>query len=259
MNTSAVANNGSAPSAAPGLLEDGRGSRILDRTMPVAGLPKKNRAAFLQLTYLHFVATVIGFAVIEVILLKMKATERAITFMLEANWLLILGAFMVVAWLAIRLAHRARALPAQYGALVVFLLAQAVIFAPLLHIALTMSPDIVSQASVATLGGFGFVTALVLLIRKEFVFVKALLLWCGLLGASVFVASFLTSLPFHAYIITAVIAAAGVTIFHVTTKILHSYPEDRYVAASLELFASIGLMFWFVLRLVLPRRSRRRR
>jgi len=30
-------------------------------------------------------------------------------------------------------------------------------------------------------------------------------------------------------------------------------PEDRYVAAALELFASIALMLWYVLRLYLSR------
>jgi hypothetical protein len=36
-------------------------------------------------------------------------------------------------------------------------------------------------------------------------------------------------------------------------------PEDRYVAAALERFASIALMFWYVLRLHLSRRERGRR
>ena len=33
-------------------------------------------------------------------------------------------------------------------------------------------------------------------------------------------------------------------------KILLHYPEDRYVGASLELFASVALLFWYVLRLL---------
>jgi FtsH-binding integral membrane protein len=36
---------------------------------------------------------------------------------------------------------------------------------------------------------------------------------------------------------------------------LLAYPEDRYVAASLELFASVALLFWYLLRLYLSRRD----
>jgi FtsH-binding integral membrane protein len=31
--------------------------------------------------------------------------------------------------------------------------------------------------------------------------------------------------------------------------VLHHFSEDSYVAAALQLFASIALMFWYVLRL----------
>jgi FtsH-binding integral membrane protein len=33
------------------------------------------------------------------------------------------------------------------------------------------------------------------------------------------------------------------------------YPEDRYVSAAMQLFSSIALMFWYVLRLVMGNRN----
>ncbi|MBU0754231.1 MAG: Bax inhibitor-1 family protein [Planctomycetes bacterium] len=47
----------------------------------------------------------------------------------------------------------------------------------------------------------------------------------------------------------AMIALAGGAILHDTFNVLHHNPQDRYVAASLFLFASVALMFWYVLRL----------
>ena len=44
---------------------------------------------------------------------------------------------------------------------------------------------------------------------------------------------------------------AGAAILYDTSNIIHHYPEDRYVAASLELFASVALMFWYVLRIAI--------
>jgi len=39
-----------------------------------------------------------------------------------------------------------------------------------------------------------------------------------------------------------------------TSAIIHHYPTDKHVAASLELFASVALMFWYLLRLFTSRR-----
>ena len=51
----------------------------------------------------------------------------------------------------------------------------------------------------------------------------------------------------------AMIGFAGAAVLYDTSNILHHYPEDRYVAASMALFASIALMFWYVLQLFLSR------
>jgi hypothetical protein len=47
----------------------------------------------------------------------------------------------------------------------------------------------------------------------------------------------------------AMIGLAGGAILYDTSNVLHHYPEDRYVSASLALFASVALLFWYVLRL----------
>lgn len=55
------------------------------------------------------------------------------------------------------------------------------------------------------------------------------------------------------YFLVAMIAFAGVAILYDTSNVLHHYPENRAVAAALQLFASVALMFWYVLRLFLSR------
>ena len=47
------------------------------------------------------------------------------------------------------------------------------------------------------------------------------------------------------------IAIAGASILYDTSQILHHYSSDQYVGAALELFASIALLFWYILRLLL--------
>ena len=47
----------------------------------------------------------------------------------------------------------------------------------------------------------------------------------------------------------AMIALAGVSILYQTQTILRRYPEDAYVGAAVQLFASVMTLFWYVLRL----------
>jgi len=52
----------------------------------------------------------------------------------------------------------------------------------------------------------------------------------------------------------AMVGLAGAAILYDTSNVLHHYPQDRYVAASLQLFASVALMLWYVLRLLISSR-----
>ena len=49
------------------------------------------------------------------------------------------------------------------------------------------------------------------------------------------------------------VALAGGAILYDTSNILHHYPQDKYVAASMALFSSIAMMFWYILRLFMSR------
>jgi FtsH-binding integral membrane protein len=53
----------------------------------------------------------------------------------------------------------------------------------------------------------------------------------------------------------AMVGLAGAAILYDTSRIIHDFPEDRHVAASLQLFASVALMFWYVLRLFMGSRN----
>ena len=46
---------------------------------------------------------------------------------------------------------------------------------------------------------------------------------------------------------------AGVAVLYDTSNIMHHYPQDKYVAASMALFSSIAMMFWYILRLFMSR------
>lgn len=52
----------------------------------------------------------------------------------------------------------------------------------------------------------------------------------------------------------AMVIFASAAILYDTSKVMHHYSTDQHVAASLELFASVALLFWYVLQIVMSLR-----
>jgi FtsH-binding integral membrane protein len=221
--------------------------------MPVAELGVESRSTFIWRTYGHVAAAILLFAGIEVYLFESGLAGPLAQTLLGFNWLLILGAFMIVGWLATHVAQTAQSKPVQYIALVGFVVAEAIIFLPLLAIAIALQPGIVESAVGVTLLGTGGLTAVAFITRKDFSFLRSLLVWGGVLALVGIVASVLFGFVLGTWFSVAMIGFAGAAVLFDTSNILHHYPEDRYVGAALALFASIALMFWYVLRLFMSR------
>ena len=75
---------------------------------------------------------------------------------------------------------------------------------------------------------------------------RSALMFLGVIALVLIVAGVIFGFELGTYFSIGMIAFAGAAILYDTSKILHHYPEDRYVGAALELFASVALMFWYV-------------
>ncbi|WP_420457044.1 Bax inhibitor-1 family protein [Rubrivirga sp.] len=221
---------------------------------PVAALGDSARAAFLTRTYAHLLGAILLFALIEVFFFTSGLAIPMAEAMLGVNWLLVLGGFMIVSWFASSAAIRAESKASQYGALGAFVLAQAVIFVPLLVMAeYSVGGGVIASAAWVTLLGFSALTAIVFFTGKDFSFLGGILKWAFVLALVAIVAGVLFGFNLGTWFSVAMIGLAGAAILYDTSKVLHDFPEDRYVAASLQLFASVALMFWYVLRLFMSR------
>ena len=228
-------------------------SRTLPSYTPVAEQSVQTRSDFIWRTYGHVAAAILLFAGIETYLFDSGLAQPMAESMLGVNWLLILGGFMVVGWLATHVAHTVQSKPLQYVALVGFVVAEAIIFLPLLALAMAMQPGIVESAVGVTLLGTAGLTAVAFITRKDFSFLRGILVWGGILALVGIVASVLFGFELGTWFSVAMIGFAGAAVLYDTSNILHHYPQDRYVAAALQLFASVALMFWYVLRLFMSR------
>ncbi len=213
------------------------------------------RAKFITRTYNHLFLAIVAFAAIEYGLFKSGLAPIIYGMLAGTNWLLVLGGFMVTGWLASRVAHTAASKPAQYVALFGFVAAHAVLFLPLLFIADARAEGAIQSAGIVTMLGFAGLTAIAFTTRKDFSFLGGSLRWAGLCALLLIAASVLFGLKLGTFFSVAMVAFAGAAILYDTSNVLRHFPEDRYVAAALQLFASVALMFWYVLRLFVGSRD----
>ncbi|MEM7356801.1 MAG: Bax inhibitor-1 family protein, partial [Acidobacteriota bacterium] len=210
----------------------------LEHSAPVSSLSVDSRATFINRTYQHLLGAIVAFAAIEVFLFTSGIAERMAAAMLGVNWLLILGGFVVVSWLATRTALSSASLGAQYAALAGFVVAEAIIFVPILYIANQMASGMIQSAAMVTLLGFAGLTAIAFYTRKDFSFLGGVLRWGGLLAIVLIVAGAIFGFHLGTFFSVAMVGLAGASILWDTSNVLHHYPEDRYVGAALQLFAS---------------------
>lgn len=212
------------------------------------------RGEFLVRTYLHLLAAVLVFVALESWYFQTSIADRLAEALGSVPWLAVLGAWMIVAWLAVRLAHRAHSLPAQYAALALYVVGKSLIFVPLISRAERAAPGALESAALATLVGFASLTAVVFVTRRDFSFLGAFLRWAFLGALLLIVGALLFSFRLGAWFSVAMVLLAGAAVLSDTSKVLHRYRGQRSVAAALELFSSIALMLWYLLRLFGSRR-----
>ncbi len=223
------------------------------QVIPVAAIDVDARARFIIRTYTHLFGAILGFILIEFLLFTSGAAETIARAMLSVSWLFVLGGFILVSWLASHAAHRSISLGTQYLALCGFVVAEAIIFVPLLYIADHYAPGTISSAAMVTLLAFAALTGIAVWTRKDFSFLGGVLRWAFVLALVAIVGGVIFGFQLGTWFSVAMVGLAGAAILYDTSNVLHHYPEDRYVGAALELFASVAMMFWYVLRLFLNR------
>ena len=219
------------------------------------GATADSRSVFITRTYTHLVAGILGFILVELALFESGVAAQIARFMLGFNWFLILGAFMLTGWLASRTAQTSSSIAMQYFAYAAYVVAEALIFVPLLYIADAKAPGAIDSATLITSVGAGGLMFVAHRTRKDFSFLRAILMWGGIVAILAMVGGAIFGFQLGTWFSVAMIGFAGAAVLYDTSNIIHTYPEDRYVSAAMQLFASIALMFWYVLRLIMGNRN----
>jgi hypothetical protein len=225
--------------------------------MLVSEVSDVERAVFYKKTYLHVAMAILSFIVVEGFLLR-AVPEALIMQMISGKfiWLFIIGLFWLGSMLADKLAFSVSR-NTQYLGLGLFVLLEAIIFLPILYIALIMTDSgaIVQQAAVITLFMFGGLTAVVFMTKKDFSFLRSALVIGGFVALGLIVAGAIFGFNLGLWFSVAMVALAAGSILYQTSEIKNKYATGQYVGAALQLFSSVMLLFWYILRILMSRRD----
>ncbi|HTK75613.1 MAG TPA: Bax inhibitor-1 family protein, partial [Gemmataceae bacterium] len=228
-----------------------------DRTVATA-MPSE-RVTFIQRTYGHLAGAILAFAGLETLLIMSGIGEQIVRQMFTGTGglLVVMLLFIGGGYLAQYWARSATSRAMQYAGLGLYVVLEAVIFLPLLIIAaIYTDQSIIPKAALLTLGVFAGLTMAVFMTGKDFSFMRTGLIMAGWASVGLIVVAMIFPINLGTWFSFAMVGLAAAYIIYDTSNVMHHYRSDQHVAAALVLFASVALLFFYILRILLANSRR---
>jgi len=215
------------------------------------------RATFIRRTYGHLAGAILAFVALELLFfqaLPVQTRDAWMNAMFRSplSLLVLMVAFVGAGWVAQMWAMSATSRGLQYLGLALYVVVEAIIFIPILFVAVNYSSDsVIPTAGVMTLAMFGGLTASVFITGKDYSFLGPILSMAGFIALGFIIAAMIFGFSLGLVFSFAMVALASAYILYDTSNVLHHYRTDQYVAASLALFASVALLFYYILRILI--------
>jgi FtsH-binding integral membrane protein len=228
----------------------------------VAVASPAERAAFITRTYVHLFLAIIAFSVLEVFWFFTPVPQMVFSIfqMGRLGLFMYMGAFVGISYLANNWALSSDSKGKQYLGLGLYTVAESIMFLPLIAMAIAQGTGadgdamILPRAIGITLTLFAGLTGVVFITRKDFSFMRAALMFGGFAVMALIGSSILFGFTLGMVFSYAMVAFACGYILYDTSNVMLHYRTHQHVAAALALFASVMLLFWYVLRILLSRR-----
>ncbi|MEJ7598023.1 MAG: Bax inhibitor-1 family protein [Kofleriaceae bacterium] len=238
---------------------------------------------FLRKTYAHLGGALIAFAIVTGLIMKF-ATSFSWGFSKWAlkgqwNWIGVIVLFMICGYVAERLARSESSRGLQYAGLGLEVVAWSILLQPILWILMLkfstytpgqmaaiqqggMTPvlngaaaEILWQSVVVTLVIFIGLTLTVFLTKKDFSFLRGVLVIATFGALGVIIASALFGFSLGIIFVGFMILLMAGYILYQTSMVMRDFPPTAHVAAALMLFSTIATLFWYVLQLFMGSRD----
>ncbi|MBT5861727.1 MAG: Bax inhibitor-1 family protein [Woeseiaceae bacterium] len=223
---------------------------------PVSTMAVEDRSEFIWKCYAHVVGAIFALIAVEYYLFTSGAANAIAEAMMQSRIMVMVG-FIALSWGAGHVAHRLESTAAQYAAFAVFVVLWAIMFVPILGYAILYGQErgvnIIEDAATITIFGCAGLIATVMITRKDFSFLRGVMVWGFFVAIGLIVASLVFGFHLGTWFSVGMIGFAGAAVLYDTSNIMHHYPQNKYVAASMALFSSIAMMFFYILRLLMNR------
>ena len=224
--------------------------------------PPSERAQFIRRTYLHVAGAVLAFVGASAALVASGLAETIVRDVFMASrlsWVLLMVVFMVGTVVAQRMAYSRASVGTQYAGLALYVGLYTLLFVPILTLASLPqyggSPQLPIQAGIVTLAAFGGLTAAVFLSGKDFSFMGPVLAVCSMVALGVIIAAVVFGFSLGLVFCGLMVALFSGYIIYDTSNIIHRYGTDQHVAASMALFGSAAMLFYYILRIFMMSRN----
>jgi FtsH-binding integral membrane protein len=227
----------------------------------VAHATADERAAFITRTYVWLFAAILSFTALEMFWFATPMAGVMIKILTASRfaWIAFIAAFVGVSYFADKWAQTTTSKAAQVAGLGLYTLFESILFLPMIALALVAGgagdTPILPRAIAITATLFGSLTGVVFVTRKDFSFMRGILMFCGLAAMGLVVASILFGFTLGIAFSYAMVALACGYILYNTSNIMLRYRTNQHAAAALALFADVMLLFWYVLRILSSRRN----
>ena len=217
----------------------------------VAALPGEARAGFIRRTYAHVAGAIALLAIVEGLILKAGFGAVLLSFLGAGtmNFLIYLGLFIGASVVAENWAHSEKSREMQYLGLGVYVVVQAIILAPAMHLAQLYAPNAIIDAAIATGALVTGLTYVCVTTKKDFSFMGPAIAIGSIVAIGLGVAGAMFGFNLGVAFAGAIVVLAAASVLYSTSNIMHHYQEHQHVGAALGLFASVALMFRFMLQL----------
>lgn len=214
------------------------------------------KASFYKKTYLHVAFAILAFIGVETVLLNIVPEQLILAMFAQRYlWLLIIGVFWLASFLATKWSL-SQSKSTQYMGLGFYVLLEAVIFLPLIYIAVKYAGgSVIFQAATLTVAMFAGISAVAFTSKRDFSFLRNIITIGGFIAIGLIIAGMIFGFNLGLWFSVGMVILASATILYQTSKLKDAYVTDQYVGASLQLFASIMLLFWYILSILMSRRS----
>jgi FtsH-binding integral membrane protein len=222
---------------------------------PTTRAIEASRTAFIRRTYLHVAGAILAFAGIETALMNIPGIGQFAQSMTQGmTWLLVLGLFMGVAYGADRLARSTASVGLQYLGLGLFVVAEAVIFIPLLYAAASFGDaGVIRTAGLVTMATVCGLTVFTFMTKTNFSWLRGIVVVGSFAAIGTIVAAMLFGFTLGVFFAGLMVLLAASSLLYQTSALMYQWQPNQHVAAALGLFASVMMMFYYILFFLMGR------